>query len=113
MNYKTWNNEYQRLLEVIQGKVTFIQNRQNNLSPIDRPKDKAIFDRLETEKKFINDLVAFLYQTENAIKDMDNKNKLLNINYRTLKFLHESNLIELESNYERDIKNVIGITNKE
>jgi hypothetical protein len=110
MDKYQWDNEHQKILEIIQGKIDFIKNQFDKIGINDKSDayNRAIIKRLEEEKKFINELLAFLIQTKDLLNDNEHLIRVMSINYRAAIAEREILYQQIETGFEAEIKNVIG-----
>lgn len=110
METSAWNAEYQKISSLIEAKIQFLEQQEKR---IDTQKsdsyNRAILDRINKERGFINSLLGFLISTENLISDLDAESRHLKFQ-NTLNFLRaEASEKEMMNGYEKHIRNELGI----
>ena len=104
-----WHEEFEKIQESIKRKISFLEKKEKEID-LTKPDNynKAIIARLGAEREFINDMIAFLYFTENRIEMLENSNKHLKAQ-NTIYFHTISNLESvIERGYESEITRALS-----
>jgi hypothetical protein len=103
-----WRETYKNIQEKIKLKVNFLNKKETEIDLTKPDKyNQAIIKRLAHEREFINDLIAFLYETEKHISYLENSNKHLSTQNAIYFHLVNTYEAEFENEYGRSIREII------
>jgi len=110
MNYQSWNIEYKKFLELIKFKIDFIKGKEKqiDLNKSDF-KNAELIKRINQETEFINNLIAFLLQTEIALKELEISNRHLSTQNQIYSMRHDAIEKEYGIEFEKKVRDGLSI----
>ena len=103
-----WKTEFDQIQVIIKRKIDFLNKREKDID-LSKPDkyNQAILTRLNNERQFINELLAFLINTEKYIKLLEGSNKHLTTQNTVYFHLANTFEAEIEKDYERELRAII------
>jgi hypothetical protein len=99
MNYQGWTVEYQKFFSMVEKKIEVVTQEEQHIN-MDRGDGatRMQLSHINAQREFLNSLVAFLINTENAITELENSNRHL----ATQNFIYHSQFTAMEKVFETE-----------